>query len=193
MELNKQKLEQLKQTQYNQPKELMTLEGSPKIKGFDFENDVNLDNFLNSLATTGFQATNLAEGIEITKIMQREKAKIFLTFTSNQVSCGNREIIKYLVKHKKVDVLVTSAGGVEEDIIKVLKPFVVGKFNIPGQMLFEKGINRTGNIFVPNDRYVGFEKFFIPFIFLFTFILLTIQPHKEMRILLLIFPFLYHE
>jgi len=75
------------------------------------------------------------------------------------VSSGNREIIKYLVKNKKVDVLVTSAGGIEEDIIKVLKPFVLGQFDVPGRMLFEHGINRTGNIFVPNDRFAYFDQF----------------------------------
>ena len=91
--------------------------------------------------------------------MQREKATIFLSYTSNMVSSGCREIIKYLVKHKKVHVLITSAGGIEEDIIKALKPFVLGRFDAPGAMLFEHGINRTGNIFVPNDRFAYFDKF----------------------------------
>ena len=91
--------------------------------------------------------------------MRREKATIFLTYTSNMVSSGIREVIKYLVKHKKVDVLVTAAGGIEEDIIKSLKPFVLGQFETPGRMLFEHGINRTGNIFVPNDRFAYFDIF----------------------------------
>jgi deoxyhypusine synthase len=34
------------------------------------------------------------------------------------VSSGVRETIRYLVQHKLVDVLVTTAGGVEEDLIK---------------------------------------------------------------------------
>ncbi|MFC1686947.1 deoxyhypusine synthase, partial [Nanoarchaeota archaeon] len=125
----------------------------------DFEKEFDFNEFLKSFSRTGFQAANLAEGIEIVKAMRREKATIFLGFTSNMVSCGVREHIKYLVKNKKVDVLVTSAGGVEEDIIKCLKPFVIGKFEVPGRALFEKGINRTGNIFVPNDRYAYFDKF----------------------------------
>lgn len=149
----------------NEIKSNSEVEGNPKICGFNFEkaNDKNgafrFDDFLKSFATTGFQATNLSEAIEISKVMQREKATIFLGYTSNMVSSGNRELIKYLVKHKKVDVLVTSAGGIEEDIIKCLKHFVLGKFNVPGRILFEKGINRTGNIFVPNDRYAYFDQF----------------------------------
>ncbi len=140
-------------------KECVTLKGHPEIKGYDFEKEFNFRDFLKSYSLMGFQATHLAQGIEIVKAMRREKAKIFLSFTSNQVSSGNREIIKYLVKHKKVNVLVTSAGGVEEDIIKCLKPFVMGTFEAPGRTLFESGVNRTGNIFVPNDRFAAFDDF----------------------------------
>jgi len=140
-------------------KECVTLEGHPQIKGYDFEQPFDFQEFLRSYALSGFQATHLAQGIEIIKAMRREKAKIFLSFTSNQVSSGNRDIIKYLVKHQKVDILVTSAGGVEEDIIKCLKPFVLGNFDASGRMMFENGVNRTGNIFVPNDRFAAFDDF----------------------------------
>ena len=47
---------------------------------------------------------------------------MFLGYTSNMASSGVREQICYLVKHQMVDVVVTSAGGVEEDLIKVLPP-----------------------------------------------------------------------
>ncbi len=141
------------------PQETMTLEGYPQIEGYNFEQPFDFQQFLSAYGKTGFQATHLAEGIEIVKAMRRENVTIFLAYTSNMVSSGCREIIKYLVKHRKVHVLVTSAGGVEEDIIKALKPFVLGRFDVPGKMLFEKGINRTGNIFVPNDRFAYFDKF----------------------------------
>ena len=45
--------------------------------------------------------------------------QIFLGCTSNLVSSGVRESIRYLVQHRMIDVLVTTAGGVEEDLIKV--------------------------------------------------------------------------
>ncbi|MFH1682833.1 MAG: deoxyhypusine synthase [Candidatus Woesearchaeota archaeon] len=141
------------------PKQCQDLAGHPSIEGYDFEKGLNFSGFLESLKSTGFQATHLAQGMEIVKAMRREKAVIFLGFTSNMASCGVREQIKYLVKNKKVDVLVTSAGGIEEDIIKTLKPFVVGQFEAHPQLLFENGINRTGNIFIPNDRYTYFDKF----------------------------------
>src|SRR3989338_2298760 len=94
--------------------------------------------------------------------MISDNSFIFLGHTSNMVSSGNREIIRWLVEHKKVNVIVTTAGGIEEDIIKCLGDFILGDFKADGKELREKGINRTGNIFVANNRYVEFEKFVQP-------------------------------
>uniref|UniRef100_K7FS74 Deoxyhypusine synthase n=1 Tax=Pelodiscus sinensis TaxID=13735 RepID=K7FS74_PELSI len=58
---------------------------------------------------------------------------IFLGFTSNLISSGIRETIRYLVQHNMVDVLVTTAGGVEEDLIKCLAPTYVGEFSLRGK------------------------------------------------------------
>ncbi|MBI4454237.1 deoxyhypusine synthase, partial [Candidatus Woesearchaeota archaeon] len=92
------------------------------------------------------------------KEAKKEKLTVFLGYTSNMVSSGLREVIAYLVKLKFVDVIVTTAGGIEEDIIKCQTPFVLGSFNADGKELRRKGINRIGNIFVPNNRYIEFEK-----------------------------------
>ncbi len=140
------------------------VEHLPKVRGYDFEREFDFSEFLKSYGTTGFQATHLAKAIEIVEEMRKENAVIFLGYTSNMVSSGIREIIRYLVKHNMVHVLVTTAGGVEEDIVKCLKPFAVGVFNVSGRSMYEKGINRTGNIFIPNDRYLYFEKFINPFL-----------------------------
>ena len=127
------------------------------VKGHDFNEKFDFDKFLDSYGTTGFQATNLFAAIGIIRNMIKDKATIFLAYNSNMVSCGLREIIAYLVKNKLVHILVTTAGGIEEDIIKGIKPFVVGSFEADGKTLRERGINRIGNIFVPNDRYLKFE------------------------------------
>lgn len=50
---------------------------------------------------------------------RRVRAKIFLGFTSNLISAGVREHVRFLVQHRMVDVVVTTAGGIEEDLIKV--------------------------------------------------------------------------
>uniref|UniRef100_A0AAV1T0M9 deoxyhypusine synthase n=1 Tax=Peronospora matthiolae TaxID=2874970 RepID=A0AAV1T0M9_9STRA len=90
------------------------------------------------------------------------KTKIFLGYTSNLVSSGLRESLRFLVQHKMVDVLVSSAGGIEEDFIKCLAPTYIGDFALPGPNLRSRGLNRIGNLLVPNDNYCKFEDWLTP-------------------------------
>ncbi|MBW2968035.1 deoxyhypusine synthase [Candidatus Woesearchaeota archaeon] len=140
-----------------------TLDDYPQIKGYDFEQGFDFEKFMEAMAHTGIQATEMCRGIEIINMMLDDDAKIYLSMTANVISSGLREIIVFLVKHKFVDVIVTSAGAVEEDVIKTLRPFVVGSFDAPGRVMFDQGIGRIGNIFAPYDRYLHFERFMVPF------------------------------
>jgi len=137
-------------------------ENLEKIKGLDFNKEVTLKNLINSYKTTGHSASELYRAMEIIKEMRKENCTIFLGYTSSMVSSGLRDVFKYLAEHRMVDVIVTTAGGVEEDIIKCLGPFLLGDFKLNGKQLRDKGINRIGNILVPNDRYCKFEDFLIP-------------------------------
>lgn len=132
------------------------------ISGYNFDSGVNWQEIIKKYKTTGFQASNLSKAIEIIKKMRQEKAFIFLGYTSNLVSSGLRDIFRFLAEKKMIDVIVTTAGGIEEDIIKCLGDFKLGSFEASGRDLRDEGINRIGNIFVPNSRYVRFEEFFQP-------------------------------
>ena len=50
------------------------------------------------------------DNLQDIEVRKKIRAKIFLSFTSNQISCGQREVIRFLVQHKMVDVIVTTAG-----------------------------------------------------------------------------------
>ncbi len=132
------------------------------IKGYDFNEGINYKEIIKSFESTGFQASHLSKAISITNEMIKDNSFIFLGYTSNMVSSGLRDVIRYLAQNKKVNVLVTTGGGVEEDIIKCLGDFVLGDFRAPGAELRNKGINRIGNIFASNNRYVEFEEFVQP-------------------------------
>jgi deoxyhypusine synthase len=134
----------------------------PAVQGYDFNKGIDYDKIIDSYSVTGFQATHLAKAIDIINKMRAEKCTIYLGYTSNMVTSGLRDVFRYLAQHKLIDVIVTTAGGVEEDIIKCIQPFILGSFDASGKELREKGINRTGNIFVPNSRYCKFEDFLMP-------------------------------
>jgi deoxyhypusine synthase len=96
------------------------------------------------------------------EIRAQTRCNIFLGYTSNLVSSGLREIILHLVKHKHVAVLVTTAGGIEEDFIKCLGKTYLADFNLDGADLRRRGMNRIGNLIVPNDNYCKFEDWLMP-------------------------------
>lgn len=61
-----------------------------------------------------------------------------------------------------VDCIVSTAGGIEEDLIKCLAPTYVGRFDYKGVDLRKAGMNRIGNLIVPNDNYCKFEDWIMP-------------------------------
>ena len=160
----------------------------PTVKGHDFDKDgVTLSCVMDSMMNFGFQATNLGLAVEEIRRMRKWRlsdvpvketddeelkdpevrknirARIFLGYTSNQVSCGQREVIKFLVKNNMVDCVVTTAGGIEEDFIKCFRPTYMGDFHkFPGKELRMKGLNRIGNLIMPNNNYCLFEDWFTP-------------------------------
>lgn len=79
-------------------------------------------------------------------------------------SCGMREYIRYLAQHKMVTCIVTTCGGIEEDIMKLLADHYIGDFALDGQTLRKQGLNRIGNLIVPNHNYTLFEAWFLPLV-----------------------------
>jgi len=161
----------------------------PICKGHDFQTSPNsIDAIMKSMLSTGFQATNVGEAIKEVERMRKWRlsdvpwkegddealkdpklranirARIFFAYTSNQISCGQREVIKFMVQNKMVDVIVTTAGGIEEDIIKCFEHTYMGDFKLSGKELRKKGINRIGNLLVPNKNYCKFEDWMAPLI-----------------------------
>ncbi|MFC7058833.1 deoxyhypusine synthase [Halovenus salina] len=133
------------------------------VCGPDFRGETDIDDLLDTYATTGFQATHLAEAVEITEQMQAEDATIYLTLTSNIISSGLRETVAALVREGHVDVIITTSGSLTEDVIKTAKPFKMGEWDADEAELREQGINRLGNIYVPSDRYVWLEEYLYDF------------------------------
>lgn len=133
------------------------------VKGIKVGKGQSASDLVSKMRNAGLQASELGKAVEVMREMKQSGATVFLTFTSNMVSSGMRELFAQLCEEKFVDVIITSIGSVEEDVIKTRKPFLLGDFNLNDRVLHEKGVNRIGNILVPNDRYVLLEKMLKPF------------------------------
>ncbi len=117
-------------------------------------NGKNATDLVNGMKATGFQATHLAQAVELIEQMKKEKATIFLGFTANLMASGLRGIVKELCEKKFINAIVTTAGSIDHDIIKSFMPYKQGTFMANDVELHQKGINRIGNIFVETK---GFE------------------------------------
>lgn len=183
---NEQILDKLAQNVY--VKSVETINKGIKVEGYDFNKGLDYEQVFKTFIHTGFQATAVGEAIEIINDMiswrlsdepiaedEREDLKdpevrantyctIFLGYTSNMASCGMREYIRYLTQHKMIDAIVTTCGGIEEDFMKLLGDHYIGDFSLDGAALREKGLNRIGNLLVPNNNYVLFEAWFLPLV-----------------------------
>ncbi|KAM0662637.1 hypothetical protein ACHAPH_001671 [Verticillium nonalfalfae] len=147
-------------------------EGAQKVQELDFDDldgDITADDLLRGMRYMGFQATSLADAIRIINDMRAwrdpetgDKTTIFLGYTSNLISSGMRGVFRWLVKHKHVSAVVTTAGGVEEDFIKCLGDTYMSSFSESGAGLRKKGLNRIGNLVVPNSNYREFEDWVVP-------------------------------
>jgi len=98
---------------------------TPKVVGYDFNEEFDFDKFVRSYLTTGFQATNLSLAVDAINAMLHWRLS-------------------------------------DEDLIKCMAPMYLGAFDLDGKTLRSKGLNRTGNLLVPNDNYVLFEEWIYP-------------------------------
>jgi deoxyhypusine synthase len=102
----------------------------------------------------GFTAGKLATAVNILEHMNREKNCVkFLSFTGNLVATGTRGVFRELVKRKLVDVIITTCGAIDHDVARCWKSYYRGSFVMNDARLREEGVNRLGNVLVPDDSY----------------------------------------
>jgi len=106
------------------------------------------------LRSGGFTAKKLGMAAEIMREMiADEDAKIFLSFPACIIATGTRGVIRDMLKSKMVDIVITTCGMVDHDLARTWKKYYHGDFLLDDKELYRKGINRLGNVLVPNESY----------------------------------------
>ena len=125
------------------------------IKDYKFLDEMSVDELVNQMdAAWGFTAGKLAVGVNILQSMiESEGCVKFFSFTGNLVATGTRGVIRELVKRKLVDVIITTCGTLDHDLARCWKDYYKGSFVMNDSKLHQQGINRLGNVLVPNDSY----------------------------------------
>ena len=135
------------------------------VKDLKWKKGINVNELVSSLGNVGFQSIELEKAKETIIKMKKDGVKIYLTYTSNMVTSGLRGFFAQIIKLGLVDVVVTTVGGIEEDIMKAHKEeFVIGDFGSDDVELYEKGVNRVGNLFIRSESYAKFEDLMRPYL-----------------------------
>jgi deoxyhypusine synthase len=129
-----------------------------KVKDFLWKPNMTVEELVDSFGNLGYQAIELNEASKVVLKMKRSGAKIFLTFTSNMVTSGLRGFFAQLCKMQIPNILVTTSGSIEEDIMKSFgEAFEIANFHADDTALHERGENRVGNLVIRSESYMKFE------------------------------------
>lgn len=125
------------------------------IKDMEIKGKLSVDNLVNQMNSSGgFTAKKLAVGSDILEKMIKEKNCLkFLSFPACIIATGVRGIIKEMVKRKMFDVIITTCGTLDHDLARIWKDYYHGNFLMNDKELHKRGVNRLGNVLVPNESY----------------------------------------
>ncbi len=135
------------------------------VKDYQFTENMTVDELVGQMESAwGFTAGKLATGVNIMEAMIEDKQCVkFLSFTADIIATGTRGVIRELVKRKLVDVIITTCGTLDHDVARCWRDYYKGSFIMSDSKLHQEGVNRLGNVLVPNDSYgIVIEKKIIP-------------------------------
>jgi deoxyhypusine synthase len=102
----------------------------------------------------GFTAKKVAMGVEILRAVFRSRGcTTFLSFPAALMATGVRGVLRLLVERKLVDAVITTCGTADHDLARVWQPYYHGDFEMDDVALHRLGVNRLGNVLVPNESY----------------------------------------
>lgn len=126
-----------------------------KVEDLKISKKMRVNNLVAQMEKSGgFTAKKVGAGVDILEKMFKEEDCVrFLSFPACIIATGCRGVIKELVKRKRIDVVITTSGTLDHDIARAWKNYYHGDFSMDDIQLHKHGVNRLGNILIPNENY----------------------------------------
>ncbi|MEA1994039.1 MAG: deoxyhypusine synthase [Euryarchaeota archaeon] len=125
-----------------------------KVRDISIEKNTSLRDLLDEMYEAGgFTGKKMASGLKILEKMKKEECYTFLSFPACIIATGMRGVIKDLIKKEFIDCIITTCGTLDHDLARIWKDYYHGDFNLNDAKLHKEGINRLGNVLVPNESY----------------------------------------
>ena len=102
----------------------------------------------------GFTAKKFADAIDLLeRMLLDERSLNFLSFPACVVATGTRGVLREFIRRRWFDVVITTCGTLDHDISRCFADYYHGSFEMNDVELHRKGINRLGNVLIPNRSH----------------------------------------
>ena len=129
----------------------------------DSSKDNSVSRLLDAMGNAGgFTATKLKLARDILQDMfdeiksvkyESNKCLNWVSFPACLFATGTRSFFVDSIKQKKFNVVITTCGTLDHDIARSHQSYFHGRFELDDIELSEHGLNRLGNVIVPNSSY----------------------------------------
>lgn len=133
------------------------------VKQIKITKNMKVNELVKEMSKAGvFGSGRLAKATNITKKMIKDKqCKVFLGAAGALVPSGMRDILIDMLNKSYIDVFVTTGANLTHDLIEALGfKHYQGNKDVDDKKLFEKGIDRIYESYMPNKVYQALEDFF---------------------------------
>ncbi|KYH42557.1 MAG: deoxyhypusine synthase [Candidatus Bathyarchaeota archaeon B63] len=132
----------------------MTVE-TEKVRDYSLRSGMTVAELVRQMGEAwGFTAGKIAVGVDILRRMLADKECLkFFSFPACIVATGTRGVLREMIKRRLVDVVVTTCGTLDHDLARSWRSYHRGSFIMDDAELHRRGVNRLGNILVPNESY----------------------------------------
>lgn len=128
---------------------------SEKVKDISLRKGMSVGDLVNEMmASGGFTAKRLAEGVGVLEQMIQDKDCVrFLSFPACIIATGTRGVVADMLRRGWFDAILTTCGTIDHDLVRCWADYYHGRFDMDDVLLHQEGVNRLGNILVPNESY----------------------------------------
>jgi deoxyhypusine synthase len=128
------------------------------VEDYSFSEIESVPSLIDQMAKAGgFTATKLAHARDILReameMSQKEGVLNWLSFPACLCATGTRGFFVEAIKRKAFNVIITTCGTLDHDIARTYQAYYHGAFELDDVELGEAGLNRLGNVIVPNSCY----------------------------------------
>ena len=118
------------------------------------------------MSKIGFQGGNLGRVVDIwQKMLEEESITIWLGISGAIIPAGMRKLIAFLIKHRMVDVVVSTGAQLYHDLYEALgHKHYLGTHLIDDLQLNEQAIDRIYDVFVPEKEEIDVDKLLQDFV-----------------------------